>query len=166
LRVARFVALAVAAHCAVARAQPAEAPPPSQLDGVWITLGPVAAAARVENAWYSAVGAELSLVRVVESAVPAAVGVCAGGVRYTGRKGSRFWLEGELGIASPLPFPIGLAAGGAVHIDPVEPARFGGQATLWFLAGVVPFVRAGAVTHSGAFVEIGLMLKIPVRRFP
>ena len=144
----------------------ADAPQPSQLDGTWLTLGPVAAAARVEEEWYSAVGAELSVVRVVESSIPAAVGVCAGGVRYTGRKGSRFWLEGELGVASPLPFPIGIAAGGTVQIDPVEPPRFGGQATLWFLAGVVPFVRAGAVTRSGAFVEVGLMLKIPVRRFP
>jgi hypothetical protein len=156
----------VACFLVLLAAAPARAGEPRPLDGIWITLGPVAAAARVEDEWHSAVGAELSVARVRESALPAAIGVCAGGVRYTGRRGSRFWLEGELGLASPLPFPIGIAAGGAVQIDPVEPPRFGGQATLWFLAGVVPFVRAGAVERSGAFVEVGLMLKIPVRRFP
>jgi hypothetical protein len=144
----------------------ASAEPRTELDGIWLTLGPVAAAARVEGEWHSAVGAELSVVRVVESALPAALGICAGGVTYAGREGGRLWVEAEVALASPLPFPVGLAAGGAAELDPVERPRFGGQATLWFLAGFVPFVRAGAVERSGAFVELGVMLKIPVRRFP
>jgi hypothetical protein len=144
----------------------AAAEPRTELDGVWLTLGPVAAAARVEGEWHSAVGAELSVVRVVESALPAALGLCAGGVTYAGREGGRIWLEGELAIASPLPFPVGLAAGATAHLEPHDRLRVGAQATLWFLAGFVPFVRAGALEGPGAFVEVGVMLKIPVRRFP
>jgi hypothetical protein len=136
------------------------------LDGTYVTIGPVAGGARVEGEWLSAVGLELSLVRVTETALPGALGVCAGGVSYAGRKGGRLWLEVEAALAAPLPFPIGLGAGAAAEVDRIEPARLGGQATLWFLAGFVPYVRAGAVERSGAFIEAGVMLKIPARRFP
>jgi hypothetical protein len=136
------------------------------LDGTYVTIGPVAAGARVEGEWLSAVGLEVSVVRVTEKVLPAALGICGGGVSYAGRRGGRLWIEAEGAIAAPLPFPIGLGLGATAEVDRVLPARLGGQATLWFLAGFVPFVRGGVVSKSGAFVEVGVMLKIPARRFP
>lgn len=136
------------------------------LDGTYVTLGPVAAGARVEGDWVSAVGLELSVARVREQDFPGALGVCAGGVSYGGRRGGRLWLEGEAAIAAPLPFPVGLSAGLTAEVDRVLPARIGGEATLWFLAGLVPYVRTGAVSRSGVFFEAGVMFKIPARRWP
>jgi hypothetical protein len=114
----------------------------------------------------SAVGLEVSVVRVTETALPGAIGVDAGGVSFAGRRGGRLWLEVEAAVADPLPFPIGLAAGVAAQVDRDDPMKLGAQATLWFLAGLVPYVRIGAVERAGGFLELGVMLKIPARRFP
>lgn len=139
--------------------------PPGSLDGVYITVGPVAAAARVEGMWHSAVGLEISIARVTEHQFPAVLGVAGGGVSYAGRDGGRLWLEAEGALYDPLPLAVGLAAGVTAEVDAVRPARLGAQATLWFLGGLVPYARVGAVRESGAFVELGVMLKIPAKRF-
>jgi hypothetical protein len=136
------------------------------LDGVYITVGPVGAASRVGEAWVSAVGAEVSVVRVAETRIPAALGVAVGGISHSGLPTSRLWLEAEIAVLRPLPLPVGLGAGLATELHTVSPPRLGAQATLWFLAGLVPFVRAGAISGSGTFIELGVMLKIPARRFP
>jgi hypothetical protein len=136
------------------------------LDGIYLTIGPVAAAARVASEWVSAVGLELSVARVTERAFPAAWGVAGGGVSYGGRAGGRLWLEAEAAIYEPLPVPIGVSLGAAAEVDAVRPPRWGAQATLWFCAGFVPYLRAGSVAETGRFVEVGIMLKIPARRFP
>ncbi len=134
------------------------------LDGTYVMIGPVAAAAFVADEWVSAVGGELSVVNVVESRFPAAMGLTAGGVSYAGRPGGRLWLEAE--VATGAPVPVGLGLGVATEVDPVRPYRAGAQATLWIFTGIVPFVRAGAVRETGVFFEAGVMLKIPARRFP
>jgi hypothetical protein len=134
------------------------------LDGTYVTVGPVGAAAHVEGEWVSAVGLELSIVNVIEQRLPAAIGGTFGGVSYAGRPGGRFWLEGEVALGGPL--PAGIALGIATEVDRVRPYRPGAQATIWFLVGFVPYVRAGVLRETGAFFEAGVMLKIPARRFP
>jgi len=141
----------------------ADRPPPSpaNLDGLYLTVGPLGGATRVEGAWTTGAGAELSLVRVTERCLPAALGIAAGGVGYTSRAGGRLWLEAEAAIGRPLPVAVGLGLGTAAEVDAVRPARFGAQATLWLFTGILPYLRAGAVQGAGAFVEAGIMIKIP-----
>jgi hypothetical protein len=146
----------------LAGATPAWAAEP--LDGTYLTIGPVGAAARVGAAWVSAVGLELSVVNVSERRLPVALGGTVGGVSYAGRAGGRFWIEGELALGGPL--PLGLGVGPAVEVDRVRPFRPGGQATIWIFVGIVPYARVGALRDTGLFFEAGAMLKIPARRFP
>jgi hypothetical protein len=139
----------------------ADPPSPADLDGWYLTIGPVGAASRVADQWWSAFGLEVSIVRVAEHALPAALGVSGGGVSYAGRRGGRLWLEAEIAVAKP--FPLGVGVGAAAEVDPVEPPRPGIEATLWAYLGIVPYVRVGTVKTSGAFVEAGAMIKVPVR---
>jgi hypothetical protein len=139
----------------------ADPPSPASFDGWYATIGPVAGASRVADAWFSAVGLELSVVRVDESVFPAALGIAGGGVSYAGRDGGRLWLEVEAGLAGPIPVGIGLGA--AAEVDRIQAPRLGAQATLWLYAGLVPYVRVGTVKTTGSYLELGAMLKIPVR---
>jgi hypothetical protein len=143
------------------RASRAELPSPADLDGWYITIGPVAAATRVAGSWWSAVGLEASVVRVAEASLPAAFGVATGGVSYAGRAGGRLWLEAELAVGPPV--PAGLGVGVVAEVDPVAPPRPGAEATLWVYAGLVPYVRVGTVETTGAFLEAGVMVKLPIR---
>jgi len=139
-------------------------PSVANLDGIHLTIGPVASAVRIEQAWTPAAGAEVSVVAVREQCRPAAVGFAFGGVSYTDRDGGRLWFEVEAALKDPLPVAIGLGVGAAAEVDPVEPARLGGQATLWVFAGVIPYLRIGTLDHEGTFLETGVMLKIPALR--
>ena len=137
----------------------------ADLDARYLTGGPVGGAIHVEGAWVSGVGLEASFVDIHEHAFPAAIGAAAGGVAYAGRDGGRLWLEAEVAVKRPLPVAVGLGAGPAVEVDAVRPPRWGGEATLWVFAGVVPYVRAGWLQETGTFGELGLMIKLPVARF-
>ena len=134
----------------------------SDLNGTYLTAGPVAGAVNVEHNWNSAVGAELSLVRLREGRLPALLGVSFGGVVFDDRPGARTWAEVELGI-DRLPVKFGLSAGLAIEWDRVRPPRLGAQGTLWLFAGIVPYVRVGRLEEVGTFFEAGLMIKIPVK---
>jgi hypothetical protein len=136
---------------------------PSNLDGWYLTLGPVAAAAHVEGDWISAVGGEISIVHLAEQKIPAVLGVSGGGVSYGSLPGGRLWLEAEVGLERPLPFALGLALGATAQVDRTDPPRLGIQATLWAIGGVVPYVRVGTVEVNGTYLELGVMLKVPVR---
>jgi hypothetical protein len=147
----------------VARAD--DLPSSADLDGVYITAGPLGAAVETNGAWFSGAGLELSVVHVRERALPAAYGVALGGISYIGRDGGRLWLELEAAIGQPLPFGVGLGVGPALDIGAERPTRLGGQATLWIFAGIVPYVRVGTIAETGGFFEAGVMIKIPARRF-
>ena len=134
----------------------------SDLNGTYLTVGPVAGALAIQDSWNSAVGAELSLVRLREGCLPALLGVSIGGVVFDDRKGARTWAELELGI-DRLPVKFGVSAGLAVELDRTLPPHFGAQATLWVFAGVVPYVRIGTLVESGSFFEAGVMIKVPVK---
>jgi hypothetical protein len=138
---------------------------PANLDGLYVTIGPIGAATRVEDEWLSAAGGELSVVYVRERCLPAAVGVDAGGISFAGRAGGRIWAEAEVAIGRPLPVGIGVSAGLVAEVDANRPPRYGWQGTIWVFAGIIPYFRVGSVEESGGFVELGLMIKIPARRF-
>lgn len=132
------------------------------LDGTYLTAGPVAGALAIQDTWNSAVGAELSLVRLREGRFPALVGVSLGGVVFDSAPGLRSWAEVELGI-DRFPVKFGVSAGLAAQFDRVVPPHFGAQATLWVFAGIVPYVRVGVLEELGSYFEAGLMIKIPVK---
>lgn len=137
------------------------------MDGHYLTIGPVAGAAYAQHSWNSFVGAELSWVRLRERRMPAAWGVSLGAVSWGSRSGGKLW--GELEVAFRRPFSrvglpgLGLALGPTVEVDDVLAPRWGAQGTLWIFAGIIPYVRVGAVAGEGAFFETGVMIKIPVK---
>jgi hypothetical protein len=136
---------------------------PQDLDGWYATLGPLGAATRVGDGWVSAIGGELSVARLREDAVPALLGLAAGGLSYGSRPGGRLWLEAEVALERPLPFALGLGLGATAEIDRNRPPRFGVQATLWAFALAIPYLRAGVMEITGAYIELGLMFKVPLR---
>jgi hypothetical protein len=134
----------------------------SDLDGTYLTIGPVAGGLVIQDSWNSAVGAELSLVRLREQRVPALYGVALGAVVFDDRPGTRAWAEAELAV-DRFPVKFGVSGGLAVEFDRTLPPHFGAQATLWVFAGIVPYVRIGALEESGGFFEAGVMIKVPVK---
>ncbi len=158
-RLAFGILLALAA----ARADADELPSPLDLDGWYVTVGPLGAAVDVAGQWISAAGGELSVAQLAEARIPAVLGVCAGGVSYGSRAGGRLWLEAEVGLERPLPFALGIGIGAAAEVATVGPTRLGAQATLWAIGGLVPYVRVGALETTGGFFEAGVMFKVPIR---
>jgi hypothetical protein len=142
-----------------------ELPAVSDLDGIYITAGPVVAGVHVADEWLSAAGLEVSVVRLRERRIPTLLGVDAGGVSYVGRAGGRLWLELETAVREPLPLAVGLSVGPTLEVDPVRPPRLGVEATLWTFVGFIPYVRVGALRETGSFLETGIMIKVPARRF-
>jgi hypothetical protein len=134
----------------------------TSLDGMWLTAGPIAGAVHLDDTWNSAVGAELSVVRVRESDRVSALGLTLGFVTFDEREGSRVSAELQAGM-DVYGIGWGLSAGVAGEFDQVIPPRLGAQGTLWLFAGIVPYVRAGVLEETGAFVETGVMIKIPLR---
>jgi hypothetical protein len=137
-------------------------PMTSDLDGLYLTLGPVAGALHIQDTWNSAVGGEVSLVYLREHRWPALFGISVGGVVFDQRDGIRTWAEAELAI-DKLPVKLGVSGGLAIEFDRTIPPHFGVQGTLWVFAGVVPYVRVGTLESYGAFFEAGVMIKIPVK---
>jgi hypothetical protein len=128
-----------------------------------VTIGPVATAVRIENTWNSAVGAEVSVVRLRRESRLSLVGGDMGFVTFAQREGARLWFEAEGALGLGRSLHLGLGLGGTVEVDQVRPPRWGVQGTIWFFAGVVPYVRAGVIETTGTFFEAGLMIKLPVK---
>jgi hypothetical protein len=148
---------------------PALAPIPSEdatanLDGIYLVPGAVGGAARVEDRWDSSVGGHLSLFSVAEARAISLWGIDAGIAQYGARPGGRAWLGAVAGAGRLGPL-AGLAVGPAAEWDPVEPPRFGAQATAWLFAGVVPAITLGWFDRTGLYLELGLRLSLPAVRF-
>lgn len=137
----------------------------ADLDGIYLAIGPVGSALRTEEAWDAAFGGELTLARITERRPIAVLALSVGGHRYSERDTGRLWIEGMAATRRVLDTPIGLALGPTLEVDRVIPARVGAQATLWAYAGVIPYMRLGAVAKSGAFFEIGLRIPLPAFRW-
>jgi hypothetical protein len=138
---------------------------PADLDGLYVVLGPLGHAMRMEGAWDGAFGGELALVHVRQSRTPSALGVALGAESYSAREGGRLWADLLAGTRTPLGGAVGLSAGFGAEVHDVVPPRFGIQATLWVFAGVVPFVRVGRFEKTGTFVDVGLKIALPALRF-
>ena len=137
---------------------------PNDLDGYHLTLGPTGNAMHLESEWDSLFGLEVGLYRVREHQNLSAIGLVAGGGWYSARTGGRAWLQLEA-ATNKLGPAVGLGAGPTVELDEIEPPRVGAQAAIWLYAGVIPFVRAGAVQETGAFVEVGIRIPLPTLRW-
>lgn len=141
------------------------------LDGFYIALAPVAFAVRAENDWDGGFGGEVLLVRIRERSMLTAAGLGIGASRYArepdrglGRGTGRLWADLQIASRLPTGTPAGLSVGVATEVDPVIPARWGAQATLWAFVGVIPFVRVGVVQKNGTYIDFGIKVALPVMR--
>jgi len=155
-----------------ASAQPAPSrteplPRIADLDGVYVALGPVAAAVYSpdDDDWDGGFGGELMVVRVREHDLLGALGLAAGGVRFAEAGNGRLWADALVGTRTLWGLGLGLSGGLAVEVGDLQLPRFGWQATLWAYAGVMPYVRVGAVEKSGAFVDAGIKITLPALRW-
>jgi len=95
----------------------------------------------------------------------AAVALNLGGARFGMRNAGRLWLEGMVGTGRLLGVVVGVAAGPTLEVDEQIPPRVGVQGSLWLYAGVLPYLRVGAVRDGGSFVEIGVKVSLPAVRW-
>jgi hypothetical protein len=142
---------------------PAAAAPSSDLDGLYLWLGPSGAASHIESDWDSTIGADLTVIRVREGKWLGAIGGSFGASRWTVRDGGRIWLDGLIGTR--LGRMMGLSAGPILELGELAHPRLGGSVGIWAFLGVTPYVRAGTVSEMGGFVEIGVHIALPVLRF-
>jgi hypothetical protein len=133
------------------------------LDGVYLMLGPLSTISYTEDTWQGAFGGLLLAVLVRERARLSSLGLAIGGLRYTTLDGGRVWADALVGsrIAG---VHVGLTFGATARADGITPPRLGAQATFWLFAGLVPYLRVGAIERDGAFVELGLQLVLPALR--
>jgi hypothetical protein len=145
----------------------ADSPLPStaNLDGFYLGLGPVLAAAYQGQTWDGAFGGELVAARVHEAAPVAAIGLAFGAVRLTGSPVGRLWADVLVASKRPLGIALGLSGGISLRVGEVEPTRAGWQATVWAFAGVVPYVRAGKTGEDGGFFDAGVKIVLPAVRW-
>lgn len=133
------------------------------LDGLYVWLGPMGAASRVDGTWDSTVGAQLAIVRVRERASLGALGAGLGAVRWTERGGGRVWLDGIVGtrLGSRM---VGATLGPLVELGELNHPRLGGGIGVWAFVGITPFARVGVIQELGGFAEIGVHIALPVFR--
>lgn len=122
-------------------------------------------AVRVEGDWDSGFGGELAIGSLAERRPLAAWAATADFIAYSERSGGRAALELAAGTRWPTGLLVGLAGGPVLEVDDLRRPRFGGQASVWLFAGVVPYARVGAVAQGGVFVDVGLRIPLPVWRW-
>lgn len=142
---------------------PSTLPDSSNLDGLYIWLGPSGAASHIDSQWDSTIGADASIIRVRERSLLGAIGGSIGASRWTVRGGGRVWLDGIVGTPI-LGHMVGVSAGPIVELSDFAHPRVGGSVGLWGFAGITPFARVGAVDQLGMFVEVGIHIALPVFR--
>jgi hypothetical protein len=137
--------------------------PTWDLDGLYLWLGPVGAAGRLEATWDSTFGADLTVIRIAERAPVAALGGTLGAGLWTERGGGRIWLDGVIGtrLGSRI---YGVTAGPLVELSDLAHPRFGGSVGIWGFFGVTPYARFGFVEELGEFAEVGVHVALPVVR--
>jgi hypothetical protein len=128
-------------------------------------LGPVGALVRTDGEWDGAFGGEASLWRIREHSILSALGLGLGGQKFSEGNAGRLWADFLAGYRTAFGAAFGLGIGVTTEVDEVIPARWGGHASLWVYAGVIPYIRVGAVDGRGAFVDVGLKITLPALRF-
>ena len=139
--------------------------PSWDLDGFYLWLGPSGTASYVGDAWDSAFGADLAALRVREAAPIAALGGAFGFSKFTAHDGGRLWLDLVAGTRVGGRTMAGLTAGPLLEVSDLTHPRAGASIGAWAFVGVTPFVRVGVVSTTGAFIEIGLHIALPVLRW-
>lgn len=143
---------------------PSSLPPSWDLDGLYVWIGPVGAAGRLDGAWDSAFGADLAVVRVREAAALGAAGLAAGAARWAARGGGRIWLDALAGTRLGGRM-YGATLGPVVELAELSHPRVGGAIGLWAFFGPTPYARVGVVGDGAAFVELGIHLALPAIRW-
>lgn len=131
----------------------------------FVAVAAIGSAVRVEGVWDDAWGGELGIGQMRDGPVLSAWAASVGMVGFTARSGGRLWSELTVGTRWPTGYLVGLGAGPAVELDRIRQPRWGGQATIWVFAGVVPYARVGALEPGGVFVDIGLRIAFPAIRW-
>lgn len=135
------------------------------LDGLYVWLGPTAAASHIDHDWDSMFGADLAVLRVKERQPIAVIGGSLGASKWTMRDGGRIWVDAVVGTRALGP-TIGITAGPVLELAALAHPRVGASVGLWLFAGVTPYVRVGAVQELGMFGELGIRIALPVFRTP
>jgi hypothetical protein len=143
---------------------PSGFPPASDLDGFYVWLGPMGNATTTNGEWDSAFGVDLAVLRIREHAPLSAVGGTFGFSKFTQNDGGRVWLDAVVGTRVAGRMMAGLTAGPVLEVSDSEHPRAGASVGVWAFVGVTPFVRVGVVSESGAFVELGIHVALPVFR--
>lgn len=134
----------------------------SDLDGLYLWLGPTGAASRIDGAWDSTFGGHAAVVRVREGSPLGLVGATVGATLWTERGGGRIWLDALVGTR--LGRMVGVSAGPVLELSDRTHPRMGASVGLWGFVGVTPFARIGVVEDLGGFAEIGVHVALPVLR--
>src|SRR5215813_10957148 len=105
---------------------PATFLPSSDLDGLYLWLGPIGAASRVDARWDSTFGADAAVVIVHEQQPLSLYGVNLGASRWTARGGGRVWVDALLGTRAPGRM-IGASVGPIVELSELAHPKLGGS---------------------------------------
>jgi hypothetical protein len=122
---------------------------------------PSLAASYQSSDWDSLAAGELALLRHDESRSISTYGASLGAATFARDRHVRLSLD--LLVGSGL--GLGLSAGPTLVLQSLEPARPGARATLWYFAGVAPYLSAGLMTDGEAHLEIGLKIPLPAWRW-
>ncbi len=131
----------------------------------FVAVAAIGSAVRVEGVWDGAWGGEVGVGQMGPGPVLSAWAASVGLVGFTARSGGRLWGELTVGTRWPTGYLVGLGGGPAVELDRIRTPRWGGQATVWLFAGVVPYARVGALDPGGVFVDVGLRIAFPAVRW-
>jgi hypothetical protein len=142
---------------------PAKFRPTWDLDGLYLWLGPSGAGGYLDHHWDSTFGGDFSLVRVREHELLGAIGADLGASRWTTRDAGLVWLDGLVGTRV-LGHMVGASVGPILALSQLDHPRAGASVGVWAFIGVTPYVRVGAVDGSGAFVELGVHIALPIWR--
>lgn len=158
--------------CTSARARPARASTDEKIDPAagaagshFVAVDLIGSAVRAEGAWDSAFGGELAVGAMCDECPLAAWAAGFGLLAFAERSGGRVFAEAAVGTRWPAGLLVGVSAGPVLELDEVRLPRIGGQASIWLFAGVVPYVRAGALAEGGTFVDFGLRIPLPAGRW-
>ena len=139
--------------------------PIGDLDGNYVGIGLIANAVHMEGAWDGAFGGEISLSRIREEKPVAVLGLALGGMHFAKGDNGRLWAELTAANRTFFGFTWGICGGLTVEVDELDPPRWGGHGTLWLFAGVIPYVRIGAVENTGVFMDFGVKVTLPAFRW-
>jgi len=165
LAVSLFAPPRASADASGAPAPPTRLRAAADLDGLHLWVGPIGAATHVSDAWDSAWGGSVALVRIRERAWIGALGGWLGAAHYGASDGGRLWLDGVVGTRRLVGQMIGVGLGPVLEVGDLQHPRLGAQASIWCFAGVVPYARLGVLEQSGPFAELGISVSLPTLRF-